>query len=148
MLAALIFFGARSLSGAAEPIGPVDGFNYVFGTQSFDASYQFTGQTRLLETAEAMRKLGATVIKFGLTPWIMRRQRARVTNGAAMLPKANPAIHTLTELARDEPSQFARVLDMPFANFVIWAHTFATGADGWRNGFSECGAAKGVSGSL
>ena len=139
VLAALSFFSATLVAGPATVKG-ADGFNYVFGTQTFDASYQFTSDTRLVETAEAMRKMGATVIKFGLmgdyapTGGVNSKRHGSV-------PARNPNIHSLTELARDEPSH-RRVLDMPFANYVIWMHTFSTGADDWRNGFSEASRQK------
>jgi len=41
--------------------------NFVIGTQTFGASYQFTRQSRLLETASVIRDMGATVIKFQLS---------------------------------------------------------------------------------
>jgi hypothetical protein len=101
-------------------------FNYVIGTQTFSPSYQFTKQTRLVETAEAIRELGATVIKFEMA------KRYGRPNGN--IPEANPAIRTLTELARDEPSH-RRVLDMPFSYYVLWAHTFSDAHEHWRKGF-------------
>jgi hypothetical protein len=109
--------------------GAADRFNYVIGTQTFAPAYQFTGQTRLIETAEAIRALGSTVIKFGLTPEYADKE--------AYVPRKNPAIHSLLELARDEPSH-RHVLDMPFSNFVIWMHTFANPwAENWHEGFSK-----------
>lgn len=132
--AALILF-AEGACFASPTIEGVEGYNYIIGTQTFDANYQFTGDTRLVESAEIIRKMGATVIKFGL----MGDYAA--TGGPepkrhGNVPTRNPKITTLTELARDEPSH-RRVLDMPFANYVLWMHTFSTGADDWRNGFSE-----------
>src|ERR1700677_4590070 len=101
----LVSLAARTLPAAPEPTGGFDHFNYVLGTQTFDPTYHFTQETPLVETAEAIQALGATVIKFGLTP------------------KKQSAFHSLLELARDEPSH-RHVLDMPFANFVIWMHTY------------------------
>ena len=107
------------MPAAPEPNGGLDHFNYVLGTQTFDPSYQFTKQTPLVETAEAIQALGSTVIKFALTP------------------KKQSAVHSLTELARDEPSH-RHVLDMPFAYFVIWMHTYSNpGGGSWRNGFTK-----------
>lgn len=115
---------------AGEPLGELNKFNCIVGTQTFDATYQFTGETLLVETAEAMHAMGASVIKFGLMPNYYAEGKR-----SGNVPKRDPRIHSLTELARDEPSH-QRVLDMPFANYVIWMHTFSTGVDDWRNGLS------------
>jgi hypothetical protein len=118
-IAVLISVVAWPTLAAPEPSDELDHFNYVLGTQTFDPSYQFTKQTPLVETAEAIQALGSTVIKFGL------------------IPKGQSAFHSLTELARDEPSR-RHVLDMPFAYFVIWMHTYSNpGGGSWRNGFSQ-----------
>ena len=109
------------------PIDAVDAYNYVLGVQTINPSYQFTKQTRLVETAEAIRAMGAAVIKFELSPDYPRDLAAKA--------RLNPKIHSLMELARDEPA-YHRVLDMPFSRFVLWAHSFACGA-GFRNGFSQ-----------
>jgi hypothetical protein len=47
---------AASLSGAAA-------FNYILGTQSIGATYQFTDQTLMVETAQAILDLGSNVLK-------------------------------------------------------------------------------------
>jgi hypothetical protein len=119
-------------AGAADQLDELTKFNFIVGTQTFNASYQFTDQTRLVETAEGIRKLGASVIKFGLMPNYEAMNGAK---GGGNAVKKNPAIHSLMELTRDEPSH-RHVLDMPFANYVIWMHTFSTGVDDWRNGLS------------
>jgi hypothetical protein len=87
--------------------------NLTIGTQTFGASYQFTEQPKLVETAVAMQAMGATVIKFQLG------HRYFGENGN--IPDENPAIRSLTDLARDEPSH-RKVLDMPFRHIVLWAH--------------------------
>ncbi len=115
---------AFSLAGAAADAA---GYNYVIGTQTIGASYQFTGKTRLVETAEEIRTMGSTVIKFELTPRYAGERRNVTTDV--------PAITSLAALARDEPSH-RRVLDMPFAVFVLWSHTFCHGEDKWHKGFS------------
>jgi hypothetical protein len=91
----------------------VDRFDYVIGTQTFSPAYQFTEKPCLVETAEAIQEMGANVLKFELS----RRYGRKNGN----VPERNPNIHSLAELARDEPAH-RRVLDMPLANFVIWAH--------------------------
>jgi len=116
----LILLGGRPLSAAPEPTNTLDRFNYVIGTQTFGPRYQFTKQTRLVETAEAIRALGSTVIKFGMG----RGYGGYDPGHFRYTPKEDPAVHSLVELARDEPS-CRHVFDMPFANFVIWMHTFS-----------------------
>ncbi|MBI5688123.1 MAG: FAD-dependent oxidoreductase [Verrucomicrobia bacterium] len=112
---------------------PADRFNYVIGTQTFGAAYQFTDKTRLVETAEAIRDMGANVIKFELA------RRYASPNGN--VPAADSSIQSLADLARREPSH-RHVLDMPFAYYVLWAHTFSGGEGKWRRGFSKEDAAK------
>jgi len=118
---ALVIIGL-SLSVAwpvsAEPPGralsELDSYPYAVGTQTFGARYQFTHQTRLVETAQAILDMGANVIKFGMG----REQFANV-------PALDPQIRSLSALAADEPS-YRRVLEMPFAHYVIWANPFST----------------------
>jgi len=125
---AVVFSAVSGAFGAHEPTNALEHFNYVIGTQTFGARYQFTKKTRLVETAEAIHELGCTVIKFGLG--------APYARGFGNIPEENPAIHSLVELARDEPSH-RHVFDMPFANFVFWMHTFCNDGKGWHNGFSK-----------
>ncbi len=114
-------------SAGESPANPVAAYNYILGVQTIHPSYQFTKQTRLVETAEAIQALGATVIKFEMSRSYPRDLAAKA--------EANPKIHTLTELARDEPS-FHRVLDMPFSRFVLWTHSFACDVH-FRDGFPK-----------
>jgi hypothetical protein len=120
-------------SGQQPALSPSDSFNYVIGTQTFGPTYQFTKEEPLLETAREIQKLGSTVIKFGLSQQYAGRGDGSGKLGNVRTP--NPNIHSLMELARDEPTHHA-VLDMPFANFILWAHTFSNDAD-WRTGFPE-----------
>ncbi len=109
-----------------EPF-PVEMFNGILGTQTFQPAYQFTSETRLVETAEAIRALGCTVLKFELSPRYAQRR--------GNVPAVRASIRSLADLARDEPSH-RRVLDMPFAHFVLWAHSFSGGESRWRQGFA------------
>ena len=88
----------------AGPLSPVDAYDYVLGTQTIGAAYQFTPESRLLETARAIRDMGAGVIKFQLG------------NTAK-----NPDVKTLADMAGRDPATRA-VLDMPFAAYVLWAY--------------------------
>ncbi len=38
-------------------------FNYIIGTQTFSAAYQFTSKSKLMETAEAILEMGSNIIK-------------------------------------------------------------------------------------
>lgn len=116
---------ASAFSSLAHP-GQFDTFNYVLGTQTFSPTYQFTKNSKLVETAEAILEMGSTVIKFELS------ERYARPNGNVLAK--DPKITSLAELARHEPSH-RRVLDMPFARFVLWAHAFRT--DGWRRGLTK-----------
>jgi hypothetical protein len=93
----------HSGSAASAPLSELDAFNYAVGTQTFGAAYQFTSKPRLLETAEAIRELGASVIKFRLGE---KRQ-----HGA----------QTLREMATHDPVVRA-VFSMPFGHYLLWAY--------------------------
>jgi hypothetical protein len=115
-------------SGLSSP-SRIDPFNYVIGTQTFSPAYQFTTKPSLLETAEAIHEMGATVIKFEVS----RRYARRYGVSAGQIPP----IHSLTELVRNEPA-YRKVLDMPFAYYVLWTHTFSSRGDkSWREGFPK-----------
>lgn len=126
--AAILFASTPGIFAAGDLTNALDHFNYVIGTQTFGPRYQFTKETALVETAQAIRELGCTVIKFGLG--------APYARGFGNIPEENPAIHSLVELARDEPSH-RHVFDMPFANFIFWMHTFCNNGKGWHSGFSK-----------
>ena len=112
-----------SLSGAAA-------FNYILGTQSIGATYQFTDQTLMVETAQAILDLGSNVLKITMGrdyrrmvlkpsktayPETMQyvlnqgsdaRSALRIKFPGASVepPPENPAIQSLADLARLEPS--------------------------------------------
>ncbi len=110
---------------AAETDAP-GAFNYILGTQTFSPTYQFTTNTRLVETAAAIRELGATVIKFEVS--------SRYAAACRYVPAPRPGVDSLRALVRDEPS-YRRVLELPFAHYVLWAHTFCGDRASWREGF-------------
>ena len=113
----LLMVGMADVTLATEP-STVDRFNYILGTQAIGGKYQFTSQDPLVESAEVIRDMGASCMKFDLRP----------------KQKQYPGAHSLVELARDEPSH-RKVLDMPFANFQLWAEPFANTS--WKQGFSK-----------
>ncbi len=87
-------------------LSPVDAYTYVVGTQTIGASYQFTSEPKLVETARAIHEMGASVIKFQLGN-----------------NEKNPGIKTLADIASRDPATRA-VLDMPFADYVLWTYAF------------------------
>ena len=135
-ITALLMCALFRVAGAEEPPSGVRPFrlgnespgtyNCILGTQSFEPAYRFTDKPRLLEAAEGMRELGASVIKFELAPRYAQR------NGN--VPAAMDGIDSVMKLARDEPTHRA-VLDLPFPQVVLWVHTFAPDSGNWRDGF-------------
>jgi hypothetical protein len=134
----LVFLGSVSVFAAAAPAAPEaaasppakpvpDPFPYVLGTQTFGASYQFTQEPLLVETAQAMLDLGSNTLKFG-----MGANYAKAKGGNAREPR--PDVHCLRDLAANEPAH-KRVLDMPFAQYLIWVYPFAEGW--WKNGYAK-----------
>ncbi len=96
---------AQPAASRQEPLSVVDGFNYTLGTQTIGASYQFTAEPKLVETARAIRAMGSNTLKFSLA-----------------LDKAlQPQPRSLAEITRLDPSVKA-VLAMPFASYVMWAY--------------------------
>lgn len=105
----------------AEPV------NYILGTQTFGPKYQFTDQTRLVETAQRIQEMGSNLLKFSMS--------RRCFGDQYHLPR-NEKIGNLAEMARDEPSAKA-VLEMPFSWYQIWAYPFAHEHAAFLDGLSE-----------
>ena len=140
------------------PLSATETFNYIVGTQTIGATYQFTDQTLLVEGAQAILDLGSNLLKLTMGrdyrrmvlkpsktayPETMQyvlnqgsdaRAALRIKfPGAAIEPPAeDPAIRSLVDLARLEPS-YRKVFAMPFAYYVIW--TYALTPRWWNNGF-------------
>ena len=140
-----------SLSGEAA-------FNYILGTQSIGATYQFTDQTLMVETAQAVLDLGSNVLKITMGrdyrrmvlkpsrtayPETMQyvlnqgsdaRAALRIKFPGASIapPPEDPAIQSLADLARLEPS-YRKVFAMPFAYYVVWTYSFTP--RWWDKGF-------------
>ena len=117
---------AMPASAQGHRLSDFERFNTVVGTQTIGASYQFAKDTLLVETAQAILDMGSNVLKFNMSKDYFGGRGKNV-------PTQIPSIKTLTDLARDEPSH-KRVLDMPFANYVIWAYCFTPGW--WNKGFA------------
>ena len=146
-------------SGPAR-LSSAEAFNYILGTQSIGATYQFTEQPLLVETAQATLDLGSNVLKLTLgrdyqrmvlkpspnaypeTMQYLLNQgsdacttpRIRFPGASPEAPPANPAIRSLADLARLEPS-YRKVFAMPFAYYLIWTYAFTP--RWWHKGFSS-----------
>lgn len=94
----------------------VDAYNVRLATQTFAGLYQFTTNTLLVETAEAIRGLGCDTIKLYLGNNYPRQYHFNLGRN----------ITNLLTLTRDDPS-CRQVLDMPFRNFIAWAYPFGNG---------------------
>lgn len=121
------------LIGAAafgDPPASVTHCNYVVGTQTIGPKYRFTQQTALVETAQTTLAMGSNILKISLSR----------DYGSGTYPgvEKNAAIHSLRDLARDEPS-FRHVLDLPFRHYLLWTYTFSAGW--WDHGFAPKDAA-------
>jgi hypothetical protein len=155
---------AAGLTGCAVPASRTSGvpvpdtFNYILGTQSIGATYQFTEQSLMVETAQATLDLGSNLLKLTMGrdyrrmvlkpsktayPETMqyllnqgsdarRTPRIRFPGASVEAPPADPAINSLTDLARREPS-YRKVFAMPFAYYVIWTYAFTP--RWWEKGF-------------
>jgi hypothetical protein len=118
--------GAATLSDPA-----VDAYNVHVGTQTFAGLYQFTTNTLLVETAEALRDLGSDIIKYYHGRAFSKQYRITLSG----------SITNLVTLARDEPS-CRRVLNMPFRQVLMWAYPFSTTDAAWVHGYSPTMRAK------
>lgn len=102
-------------SAGAAPVSEFDAYDYAVGTQTIGASYQFTDKPRLVETADAIRQMGASVIKFNLGE---ARQREAGTGGS----------RTLRDDAAHNPA-VRQVFNMPFGHYLLWAYSASPRSD-------------------
>ncbi|HEY5915466.1 MAG TPA: DUF2341 domain-containing protein [Verrucomicrobiae bacterium] len=125
---ALLLLSARIASAANLSDPAVDRFNVRVGTQTFAGLYQFTTNTLLVETAQAILDLGSDTIKMYLASDFPRQYRITL----------KPGITNLVALARDEPS-CRTVFNLPFRNYIAWIYPFS----GWwpLDGYSATEAA-------
>ena len=162
--------GERATTEAAARRSPVvlsgaDAYNYIVGTQTIGATYQFTEKSVLVETAQAILDMGSNLLKFTMGRGYQRMMlkpsriaypetmqyllnqgsdarntpRIKFPGASVEAPPENPAIQTLTDLARTEPS-YRQVFAMPFAYYVIWTYAFTP--RWWLKGFSAEDQAK------
>ncbi len=94
----------------------VDSYNVHVGTQTFAGLYQFTTNTLLVETAQAIQGIGSDTIKLYLGSNYLRQYNFALAS----------QITNLVTLTRDDLS-CRRVLDMPFRHVIAWTYPFANG---------------------
>src|SRR5215469_6270782 len=116
---------AVSVSAATLSDPAVDAYNVRVGTETFAGMYQFTTNTLLVETADAITNMGSDIIKLYLG-----------SNTAGQEGIALPAnVTSLLTLVRDEPS-YRKVFDMPFRHIVAWAYPLENSDSWWANGYN------------
>jgi hypothetical protein len=108
----LVFATFAGFANAGDmPVKAIDSFNYVVGTQTIGAAYQFTKEPRLVETAEGILAMGSNILKFSLAPQ----------------PEGDVKTQSLTETAERDPV-VRKVLNLPFASYVLWAYPLSAPA--------------------
>lgn len=108
------FSFSENVPGKPDPSGLFPVFNVRLGTQTFDPKYQFTSDTKLLETAKQIYEMGSDIIKINMKPqW----------SGPGYGLAPNDKIKSLVDLAQNE-SSYRAVLDMPFYYYILWIYPF------------------------
>lgn len=115
LVAIAITFGAAGGLRAATLSDPqVDAYNMRIGTQTFAGLYQFTTNTLLVETAQAILGMGSDTIKMYLGSSYPRQYHYNLS----------PSVTSLMTLAKNDPSCH-QALDMPFRHIIAWAYPFS-----------------------
>jgi len=106
---------------------PVESFNYLLGTQTIGAHYQFTDEPRLVETARVIHEMGSNILKFRIGKRFAKRNYSGPNPGE---------FENLRDLAENDPA-IRTVLDMPFQHYFIWVDPMQEA--GWRDedGYTE-----------
>lgn len=111
----LLLSGFLSRIDAADATKDAARFNYILGTQAIGGRYQFTEDTRLVESAKQIQSLGSNVMKFALS------REGAFGAETGNIPTKPAAVRTLTDLVSREPSHRA-VLEMPFTHYLLWVY--------------------------
>lgn len=101
-------------------------FNYILGTQTFGPKYQFTKETRLVETAKAISEMGSNVLKCYIGPKAIEQYK---------LPDDANNFKNLKDLAAGEKS-YQKIFEMPFDYYLMWVYTYAEPNDVLRKGWN------------
>jgi hypothetical protein len=122
---ALLLVWLAAASAAATPLSDpqVDAYKVRVGTQTFSGLYQFTTNSLLVETAQAIQGLGCDTIKLYLGPNYPRQYKENLPGN----------VTSLLSLAKDGPST-RPVLDMPFRHIIAWAYPFSNPDAPFANG--------------
>ncbi len=123
MLAFILALLATSTIAATLSDAAVDAYNVRIGTQTFAGLYQFTTNTLLVETAQAISGMGSDLIKMYLGSNFPFQYHQNLPGN----------VTNLTTLARDLPS-CRQVLDMPFCHLICWAYPFSNPDAPFQNG--------------
>lgn len=88
-------------------------FNYIIGTQLIGNTYSFGNDTKIVNGAKEILKLGSSVLKISLA--------SNYADQNGLEPNVN--IKTIADLVKLEPS-IQKVLDMPFTDYLFWVYPF------------------------
>jgi hypothetical protein len=97
------------------PADSIPCFNYIIGTQQIGNTYSFGDDTKVVNAAKEILKMGSSVLKMALT------SNYADQNGI----RNNHNIKTIAELVELEPS-IQKVLAMPFTDYLFWAYPFTS----------------------
>src|SRR6266581_3219548 len=103
----------------------IDSYNVRLGAQTFSGLYQFTTNTLLVETANAIHDMSSDTIKMYIGKDYPRQYHLTLPSN----------VTNLLTLARDEPS-CRHVLDMPFHRFIAWIYPFSNPDAPFQNGYT------------
>lgn len=109
----------------------VDAYNVRAGAETFAGLYQFTTNTLLVETAEAITNMGTDIIKLYLGADTSGQEGVNLTSN----------ITNLLTMVRDQPS-YRQVFDMPFRHIIAWAYPLENSDSWWANGYNATQGAK------
>lgn len=92
----------------------VENYNYVLGTQTIGASYGFTEDTRLVETAKMIQQMGSNIMKTEIP-----------LNGG----------RRLSHLVLEEDDSYRAIMQMDFKYYFFWV--YSSMKTSWTDGLSE-----------
>lgn len=121
MRSGFIVFAATgcALMIQAQPLSPVNRFNYIASTQAIGGFNQPAdpAEPPLVEAAKQMRAMGTNIFKFALGP-------SYAKHGYVTARDPGRTYASLTQLARDSAAR--QVFEMPFGHYVMWTYAFST----------------------
>ena len=103
----------------------VSEYNYVLGTQTLAAPYQFSKNNSLIEQVNQVKNLGSNIVKLSL---------GRSTANKYGFKKTANKAKSILELIETTPA-YQKVFDMKFKYYQAWVHSMTDGK--WRDGITE-----------